>query len=631
MKKTLFILLLIIALTTSLVSVARNKVVVEVGTGTWCQFCPYAAVGVDALIENGHQVAVIENHNGDPYTTTASNARNTYYGITSFPTALFDGLNPSAGVSTSVPMYNYYLPKVNARLGVASHFTLSATGGEVDNNYSINVLVNKVEADANTNVLLHAVVTESHIHQVWQGQTHLEFVERLMLPSQAGTPIDLATGGETTIPLSFTINPAWVVNNCELVLFLQNNTTKEILQGTKYSFPELFGAYPVSDYSLNFPDTYLTNSATKTITLNNYWNTVITGTIGSNNGVFTNALSNRIGFTIQPYQSIDVDIIFAPTEVGISTGVLTIASNFPDNANINIPMTGVGFFNAAPVASEVAISGIPVVSMNMTGSYLFTDPDTNTEGTSTYQWYRISAIPEPQLITGATATTYHTVSADIGCALAFQITPIDQFGMAGTPVMSAPSPVIENLPAPQNFTAVIENEHDVVLNWERPIHFSRNFLGYRIFRSGLIINTIMNPATTTFTDTWLSNGDYEYSIASVFDNPIAQSEQSPIVNVHIGPVSNEDNVITAIESVQVYPNPISSNSAVVIKAKANSNVKAEIYNTKGQLVTTLKGMTNPEGISNLRLNDIQNMLPGVYFVRVNSAKGSIINKFVLMK
>jgi hypothetical protein len=215
MKKTLYILLLIAALTMTLSAVPRNKVVVEIGTGTWCQYCPGAAMGADELVENGHQVAIVENHNGDPYAYAASNARNTYYGITGYPTANFDGLNPSVGGSNTQSMYGNYLPKVTARLAVPSHFTILAGGESEGNLFSINVTIDKTEADTNTNMLLHCVVTESDIQVNWQGQTECNFVSRLMAPSQAGTAINFGAGTQVTVPLTFTMNPAWVLANCE--------------------------------------------------------------------------------------------------------------------------------------------------------------------------------------------------------------------------------------------------------------------------------------------------------------------------------------------------------------------------------------------------------------------------------
>jgi len=630
MKKTLFILLLIVALATSLTAVPRSKVIVEIGTGTWCQYCPGAAMGADELVENGHQVAIIENHNGDPYAYAGSNARNSYYGITGYPTANFDGLNPSVGGSNTASMYNNYLPRVNARLAIPSHFNITAGGESVGNDFSITVTIDKTEADTNANLVFHCVVTESDIQVAWQGQTECNFVSRLMAPSQSGTPVNFGAETQVTIPLTFTMNPAWVMANCELVLFLQNSVTKEILQGTKYSLAEIGGAYPVSLDHIDFPETYLTGSAIVPMTIHNYWNITAAGSITSSNPVFGVTPATRLDYSIPPYQSRTFNVAFAPTTVGAQTGNLTITSNMPDYASMVIPMTGTGFANVAPVVNNVLVSGVPVVSMTVTGEYNFTDGDADTEGATLLQWYRVTnGTPAP--IDGANAITYHLLPADIGNAVAFQVTPVDQHGMAGTSVMSPPSATIEVLPPPQNLTAQVVNDQDAVLTWEAPIHFSRNFLGYRIFRSGLIVNTIMNPSTLTWTDTWLMDGDYEYWVTSIFDNPIAQSEPSNVVSVHIGPEGNSENVNALVESVQIYPNPVRSTSTILIKAKANSPVAAQIYNTKGQMVETLKGMTGTDGVSGLALSVSDNMIPGVYFVKVNSSKGSIVNKIVLMK
>jgi len=78
----------------------REMVILEIGTGTWCTYCPGAALGADELVTNGHSVAVIENHGPagqDPYANTYSVARNSYYAIPGYPTAMFDGVESFVG------------------------------------------------------------------------------------------------------------------------------------------------------------------------------------------------------------------------------------------------------------------------------------------------------------------------------------------------------------------------------------------------------------------------------------------------------------------------------------------------------------------------------------------------------
>ncbi len=619
-------MLLLIA---TLFSIQRNKVLVEIGTGAWCTYCPGAAMGADDLIANGHQVAIIENHNGDPFATNDSNGRNSYYAITGYPTAWFDGLNPSVGGSHTVSMYSNYLPKVNARLAVPSHFTISATGTDVGNNYTLNVVLDKVEPDTNTNLRLHAVVTESEIQYSWQGQTHLNFVARHYLDGLAGTTIDFGTGSQVTVPLSFTMNPSWVSGHCEMVIFLQNHSSKEVLQAIKYSFPELYGAYAPSLSAIDFPDTYITGEAVQPLTIYNYWDITAMGSITSNNPAVVIEPATRLDFTIPPHSSAHFNVRFVPTTSGNITANLTITSNMPENENITIPVTGYAFLDTAPVVTDVTVSGVPVVTMLQTATYSFTDADNDVEGSSSYQWYRTTPpSTTPVAIAGANTVTYRLTQEDIGSYISFEVLPRDSHSMPGTAVMSAPTSLIEVLPAPQNLTAQVIENHDVQLSWQAPNHFSRDFLGYRVFRGGLAISVINNPSITTFTDTWLNPGEYQYWVTSVFTNPVSQSEPSNVVTVNI--TANEDEVIPLVETVQVYPNPFSFNTTVYVNSKANSPVHVNVFNIKGQLVHTLSGTTNQNGSANLSLQRTEALVPGLYFLKVKTAGGEYTRKALLL-
>lgn len=226
--------------------VPRQMVVLEIGTGTWCQYCPGAAMGADDLIANGYNVAVVEYHNGDSYTNTASDARNSYYNLTGYPTANFDGTLTEVGGSHTVSKYPDYIPLVDARNAVLSSFTVGVTGTSSGNDYNVTLNINKVADYSGTNLVVHLVLTESEISQSWQGMTELNYVERLMAPDHNGTPISFANGNFQFINLAFTKDPAWVAANCELVAFIQDNTTKEILQGSKVPLTALPAPLPVN-------------------------------------------------------------------------------------------------------------------------------------------------------------------------------------------------------------------------------------------------------------------------------------------------------------------------------------------------------------------------------------------------
>jgi len=629
MKKLLFIFLLLIGVISLLPALQRELVVVEIATGTWCGYCPGAAMGAHDLLQNGIDVAIVKNHNGDTFANTYSNARNTYYGVTGYPTAFFDGLNPVVGGSASQSMYSQYLPRVNARLAVPSHYSISAFGVGSGTNWTVIVNVSKPEADANTNVVLHSSLTQSNIPYNWGNQTTVENVNRLMSPSQNGTPISLNTGESTSVTLNFTTQSAWPLADLELVLWLQNTTTKEILQGTKYALSELPPADPVSTDMLIFPDTSINTTNTMPLMFANMNNYAINGTITSDNPAFIPSVST---ITIPASSSQTISVNFSPTAAQVYNGVLTINSNFPNNPQLTVMCTGTAFSNTPPSVSNVTVSGVPVVFQTLTGNYVYADPEGHIEGNSVKKWLRI-VDGVPTEITGATGTNYQIQEADIGHSLVFKVTPVDYYGLAGTPTLSNATPTIIPLPCPQSFNAVLQPPNTVVCTWERPQYFDgRAFIGYRLSRDGLNIQTIPNPSTLSFTDTFVSDGSHQYCIYALYGDPAGISDPSPIVTVVVG-VGNEDLVANPAMNIRVSPNPFSSQASFDITAKANLNSSLEIYNLKGQLIKSIPVLTDAKGQAQLNWDgstaDGRKAISGVYIYRFASGDQTLSGKLVI--
>ena len=210
----------------------RDMVIVEIGTGTWCQYCPGAAMGADELHENGHDVGIVEYHGGDDYETTESMARLTMYAISGYPTAWFDGVIVHVGGNATQSLYLTYLPSYETRISKVSLFELDVvteyTGGT---GFDFSITSENIYQYTGQNVALYAVATESHIPESWLGMTEVNFVCRKMLPNDMGTSLDFTAQSSYTTDLSLDWN-GWNVGNMSLVVFLQDTDTKEILQGT---------------------------------------------------------------------------------------------------------------------------------------------------------------------------------------------------------------------------------------------------------------------------------------------------------------------------------------------------------------------------------------------------------------
>ncbi len=224
-------------------------VILEIGTGTWCTYCPGAAMGADDLIENGHDVAVIEYHNGDYYANSYSESRIDYYDITGFPTAIFDGVELYVGGSHSNSMYSTYLPIYELRKSILSSFVITMNIDDTEQGFFAAITVEKVAETSSENIVLHFVATESEISENWQDQTELNFVERLMRPDENGAPLDFTEGDIQNVILLFELEDSWIWPHIEFVSFIQDLDTKEILQGIKLSFLAAFEEGPTAEFS----------------------------------------------------------------------------------------------------------------------------------------------------------------------------------------------------------------------------------------------------------------------------------------------------------------------------------------------------------------------------------------------
>ena len=250
-----YLLLFLIVLSTMSYGqkVDRDYVLLEIATGDWCGYCPGAALAADDLVEKGHKVAVIENHYNDIFETNHSKERIDYYGIISYPTAVFDGsvVFPNGDPDTSV--YVWYQPIADSLIDIKSEFSLRIYGERVGDEYEVYVKI-KNETDyvseGEESLRLRFAITESHIELDWKNLTEMNFVNRIMIPDHDGLNIsNLDLKEETDLDFSFTFNNSWNDQNCELVAFVQDDQApKKVLQTFKVSLNELSPAPIVADF-----------------------------------------------------------------------------------------------------------------------------------------------------------------------------------------------------------------------------------------------------------------------------------------------------------------------------------------------------------------------------------------------
>ena len=196
--------------------------------------------GADQLHqENPQTLVVIEWHDGDEFEFTQSTERINYYGITGFPTAVFDGVEQFVGGYTPTS-YPYYVPIFEGRIGTPSNYTIDLEIGETDGtNFDVTVTVEILEGNTTEALSLLMVLTETDVPAI--GAENQNFVARAVYPDLNGTPIDFSTQTTQTVTQTVTVEDTYVYENCEIVVFLQNLTTREIYQGTSKMMTEITG------------------------------------------------------------------------------------------------------------------------------------------------------------------------------------------------------------------------------------------------------------------------------------------------------------------------------------------------------------------------------------------------------
>ena len=140
------------------------------------------------MLDEGLAIAPVAYHTSafstDLYYTDETNARASYYSISSYPTLKADGITGmSGGGDASQTLYPNYRNYYNQRINVESPFTIDLSYEPVEGNTCrVNCTVNQVGECNGTNVRVFIALTQCNIDVSWQGMQGLHHVCRDMIP-----------------------------------------------------------------------------------------------------------------------------------------------------------------------------------------------------------------------------------------------------------------------------------------------------------------------------------------------------------------------------------------------------------------------------------------------------------------
>ncbi|MFZ0390103.1 MAG: Omp28-related outer membrane protein, partial [Calditrichia bacterium] len=219
-------------------------VLLEHFANTRCLPCPLADSLIAELAEEYGPVRLITlgyhtNFPGpdDPMylsSPAGNEQRRRYYKPNIIPTVVVDGIK--------VPDYRYkelYENLINQQLQVQPSAVIRFFTPTREDSAVYGMAQVKALSDLSGDIRVYCVLIENHIEfSAYNGQDHFDDIFRAFYPDENGLPLNLAAGEKTVIPYNFQLKGDWG-RDLTVICFLQNNTTKSIIQAATTRYPDL--------------------------------------------------------------------------------------------------------------------------------------------------------------------------------------------------------------------------------------------------------------------------------------------------------------------------------------------------------------------------------------------------------
>lgn len=179
-------------------------------------------------------MAVIVHSTSGPFSNEAAEVRKDYYGLTGYPSTLFDGLELVIGGSNGGNDLDRFRPKFDARKVVDSplEITLFNQHDTLSGRAEVDITVRNLSGDT-VSGRLQVALCEDYVPYQWQGMDSVHLIQRTMLSDASGEKISVPPGDVVVRNRQFDIDSSWVWSNCEYVVFVQDSTSREVCQGAK--------------------------------------------------------------------------------------------------------------------------------------------------------------------------------------------------------------------------------------------------------------------------------------------------------------------------------------------------------------------------------------------------------------
>jgi hypothetical protein len=179
------------------------------------------------------------------------------------------------------------------------------------------------------------------------------------------------------------------------------------------------------------------------------------------------------------------------------------------------------------------------------------------------------------------------------------------------------------------------DELDVTLTWLLPAGIDNlenaALVGFRVYRDDVLVSNGAE-AVLTFTDTVVEKDIYTYAVIAEY-----VYGDSDAVDIEVDFDVSDDDIVVVYQTGLGgnYPNPFNPQTTIRFSLASEAPVMIEVFNIRGQKVTTLVNESRPAGEHSVVWQGTddngRSVSSGLYFYRMTSNDYSSIRRMVLMK
>ncbi len=200
-----------------------------------CINCPNAEEALNTVLEEygADSLCVIAYHDlappADPFATPETVARIDWYmgsSWSSWPMVLFDGGRGVLGAASPEAAATAYRTEIDYRRSIWSPISMRIAGGVGSGSVTVTVKVRDA-LTTSAGVLRMVLIEDDLIASAHE----YDFVARDLLEDEPLTVS--AVGDSAVVTRTLTVDPLWNVNKLDVIAFVQDDLTKEVLQSVR--------------------------------------------------------------------------------------------------------------------------------------------------------------------------------------------------------------------------------------------------------------------------------------------------------------------------------------------------------------------------------------------------------------